>query len=592
MTPIPVKYAPGTNKARQHTKITSPAFDETDHVRFQSDGRLATLPPYALSSITEIVGRCRSEYAQRITGSNERDCYFFGTHSHLYVYVNSILHNITPLKTTGGTTLANDPLEITNTDRTVVVNHTAHGFADGYRIGMSGIAGALNGVPAADFNREHIITYISANEYSIEVDTAPTSTDLTAGGAAVLILGQITAGNAIQESAAGMSAGDFGGGLFSAGGTSTTGQIELPRIWSFDPYGNDVVMCPGDYATGDGQKIYIWDGDTDVAPTVISGAPTDCNWVMVVNNSVVALCGRTVKIAGLGTTPPTFSGLTYRAKSLERVDRAHSGWRHGDKEAVIHYGNGAILLKYVGGADIWDLSDLYEDDGVISPMSCIRIGTALVWRGRRGFYGYDGGVVQPIENTQNGEWILANENTAKAWHSFASADQKNGEVYFHFVTGNDSEPGDYVLFSPKQNSFTLGRMNRTASQRPGFLNDTFYMSYSDGSTTEVYRHFTQGATTFDWYARTSFFFLENGGRRFFIDEFRPDSNQSGNITLQIIGRDTLNGPDLDLGTYTITSSTSILNVRASAVYMSLRFSGSSEATLGIWAYNVRTMGKR
>jgi len=25
-------------------------------------------------------------------------------------------------------------------------------------------------------------------------------------------------------------------------------------------------MCPGDHASGDGQKIYIWDGNLDEAP--------------------------------------------------------------------------------------------------------------------------------------------------------------------------------------------------------------------------------------------------------------------------------------------------------------------------------------
>lgn len=593
MTIVPVKYAPGTVKSRQHTKITSPAFTDTDHVRFGADDRLETLPPYATASIDDIVGRNRSIYAQRITGAHEGNYYFFGTHSHLYVYYNSALFNITPLESGAGTTLGTDPLAITSGDNTVVVTHTAHGYATGDRVGMSGIAGALNGVPAADFNKEHIITKIDANSYSIEVTTEPTSSDSAAGGAAVVIHGQIAAGNATQETAQGMGAGEYGGGIYGAGGTSTTGQQEYPRIWSFDAYGNNVVMCPGDYDAGDGQIIYIWDGDTDLAPTAWTGAPTDCNWIMVVNNAPVALCGRTVKIAGPNSSgDPYWTGVTYREKTLERVDIAFCGWRQGEKDAVLFHGNGAILLRYVGGADLWDLSDLFEDDTLVSPMACARIGSALVMQGKRGFYSYDGGVFQSIPNPQNGEWIIANRNPSKEWHSFAVTDQQKGEVYFHFATGSDAEPGDYVLFNPQNGSFTPGQMARTAAQRPGMLNEAQYFSYSDGSTTEVYRHFTKGATSFSWYAETSIFFAANGEKRFFISEFRPDSNQSGDITLEIYGYQTPQSSRVLLGTYTITSTTETLSVKASAPYMSLKFSGNNEATLGLWSYILRLMGSR
>lgn len=589
---IDVQYVPGTIKSRQHTEITSPAFTDTNHVHFQEDGRCATIAPYSFNSdIDEISGICRAIYAQRITGAQEGDYYFFATHSHLYVELRNVRYNITPLKATS-ITLGTDPLAITNGDATVIVTHTAHGYADGDRIKMDGIAGALNGVPAGDFNREHIITYINANSYSIEVATVPTSTDATAGGASVAVYGQIAAGNSVQQTSSGMGAGDFGGGLFGAGGTSASGVTDYPRIWSFDPFGNEVVMCPGDYAAGDGQKIYIWDGDTDVAPTVLTNAPTDCNWIRVVNNAIVALCGRTVKICepGDGTV---WSGLSYYEKTLERVDLLHSAWRHDEKEAVIHYGNGAVLLRYVGeeGA-LWDLSDLYEDDAVISPMATVRVGGVLVWRGRKAFYTYDGGIVRQFVNQQNNDWIIANQRAGKEWHSFCVADNAKGEFYYHFATGSDDEPGNYVIGNLAQQSFTLGLMDRTAAQRPSALSEVFYMADSDGSTTDVYLHFTKGATTFDWYAETAFFYVGNGEQRFLIDEFRPDANQSGDILLEVIGREYEQGEDVALGSAVISYNSTHISLNASARLIKFRFSGSSEATFGRNRVRIRLLGRR
>lgn len=588
MPTVPLKYAPGTQKASQQTEITKAAFTDTDHVRFDDEGRLTTLPAYSLSSITGISGKVRCCYAQRITGTNSGDYYFYGTHSHLYVLKNSVLYNITPLESGAGTTLGTDPLEITDTETDVVVNHTAHGYATGDRISMSGIAGALNGVPAADFNKEHIITYIDANSYSIEVATAPTSTDLTAGGGAVVIKGQIAAGNAVQTTASGFGTGDFGGGLFGAGGTSTTGVQSFPRIWSFDSYGDNTVMCPGDYDTGDGQIIYIWDGDTEVAPSAWTNAPTDCNWITVVNNSPVALCGRTVKMAAPNTAgDPYWSGVAYREKTLERIELAHSCYRRGEKDAVIHHPGGAILLRYVGGVDLWDMSDLDIEEGCASPKSCARITDTLYWRGKSGaIYSYNGSTPTRVENNQNDDWMRDAESIQVQWHSFAYADTEREELYFHFATSGEDEPSDYVVVNFKLASFTLGRMDRTAMQ-PGKIGGVTYGAYSGDSATEVYQHFTRGASTFDWYAQTADFYIDEGEYAIVLKEVYPDSNQNGDITVDLYGKYIGAQDDaVHLGAYTVSSNTKLLNVTAAVPYLSFRFSGDVAFTMGNWRLNI------
>lgn len=579
----PVTYEAGTVKSRQHTKLTSLAFCDTDHVSFQGDGRLRTIPPYAQTAISGISGVCRAIYAQRITGAHEGDCYFFGTNQHLYVQKNGVLHNITPLSQIS-IALAANPITTVNLSSVLTIAHTAHGKAVGDRVKFAG-ATTFNGVADTSINREQIVASVpNANSYTVDTGDAA-SAGGAGGGASVLEYPEITAGIANQMLASGIGIGVFGSGIWGAGGVSASGAQAFPRIWSFDAFGDDVVMCAGDRSAGEGQYIYIWDGDTDIAPTKLTNAPEDCNWVLVVNNSVVALCGKKVKICKLGDAT-VWSGLSYREKSLERVDIAHSGFRHGDKNAIIHHGNGVILLAYVGGGDIWDLSDLFEDDGVIAPYATARLSTTLICHMRGGFYQYDGGVFQKIDNQQNMDWINANINSADVWHSFGYADTERQEIYFHFPTQGEGEPSDYVII--KSGSFTLGKMDRTAAQRPAIFSTTFYMA----DNTDIYRHFTQGATQFDWYAQTSFFVGQNGDVRLYMDEFRPDSSQSGDITLEIIGREYPQAQDISYGTYAITASTELVTVKAAGKLLSLKFSGSNEATLGTWTQNIKTMGRR
>lgn len=593
---IPVKYKPGTAKARQQTKMSSAAFVDTDHVRFQRDGALATIPAYSSTSLA-LSGSTRAIYAQRITGANAGDSYFFATHSHLYVEKNGVLFNITPLTATTQN-LGTDPLTTTITESEVQLTFTDIGVDNtvGDRIKLL-LLTDVGGITAATYlNAEQIITEI-VDDDNIKFDCGFAATSSTTGGgsAPATIQYQIAAGNQSQVTASGMGAGDFGGGDFGGGGVSTTGVQAYPRIWSFGAFGDNVVMCPGDLTTGEGQYIYVWDGDTTSAPTQLTNSPTDCNWVAVINNSVVALCGRTVKISALGAGT-VWSGLLYREKTLERVDVAVSCFAHGDRNAVIHHSTGAILLAYVGGADIWDLSDLYEDDGIIAPQACASLDESLIWRGSTGVYIYDGGIVQRIVNLLNEDWIIKNINASKVWHSFAYTDQEREEVYIHFPTGSEDEPSDYLIISSIVNAgaigitadFTLGQMDRTAAQRPGIFKNTFYMA----DVADTYRHFTRGAVTFNWFAQTAFGLAGDGEIRIMLNEFRPDSNQSGDITLEIFSKEYPQSTAVSHGTWVFTSTSQVVSVKAAGRLMSFKFSGSTEATLRYWSYNFKRLGRR
>lgn len=600
---IDFQYSPGTQKATQQTELSGPAFTDTDHVHFP-DARLSTLPPYAPAVFTSdyvtLLGGLRAQWAAKLTGSFVGTYYFFGTHTRLMVAKNGELFNITPLVTSATATLGSDPLAVTNGSAVMTVSYTAHGLVVGDRIKLSGATNTGGITAATHINKEHIVATVpNANSFTVVLGANASST-ASGGGASVQIFKQIAAGNLNQGSASGYGTGLYGEGLYGQGGPAVTAQI-FPRIWSFGNFGNEVAMCPGDYGTGDGQKIYIWDGDVTVAPTVLTNAPTNCNWIAVINNSIVALCGRTVKICegGDGTV---WSGPTYYEKTLERVWKLVSCYGIGEKDAVIFTPTDAILLRYVGGGDLWDLSDLYPEgggDGILSPMSASVLGTTLRWRGARGFYSFDGGSPPKKEvNTQNEDWIITNTNYAQVWKSFAYADTQNEQWIHQFPTGDDNEPGDYVIHNPagppEGGHWTLGRMARTSSQRPGFIDSTFLMGNGTSASVAgaVYRHFTMGAVTFDWFAETALAYYDGGDNRFMVDQVIPDSNQSGNVTMQFMTREYPQGSESSSPEYTISASTQWQTVKAAGRLLKTRLSGSAAFVSGAWKMNVKKLGKR
>lgn len=601
MALIDISYVPGTQKAPQQTKLTQPAFVDTDHVHFP-DGRLSTIAAYAEATVTAdyvtFKGGCRAIHAAKLTGTHVGTYHLFGTHDRLYCLFQGTLYNITPLRTSASATLGTDPLALVSGDKTMTITYTAHSMAVGDRFKLSGATHGTGGFATANINVEHIVATVpSSDTITVELANAAPATDATEGGAAVQIFKQIAAGTLDQEAAEGYGVGEYGAGIYGQGGPSAGAQT-FPRIWSFGNFGNEIVMCPGDYTSGDGQKIYIWDGDLTVAPTVLSGAPTDCNWVAVVNNAVVALCGRTVKISEIGNAT-VWSGLTYYSKTLERVWKLVAAYSIGEKAAVIFTPQEAVLLTYVGGTDLWDLADLYTTDGIIGPMAACNREGLLWWRGVRGFYSFDGGSpVVKEDNNQNGDWITESINYGKAWKSFCMADQlEAAQAWYFFPTGTDSEPGDYVIHH-RDGHYTLGSMERTAAQRPGIIDSTFYMadSYSESVEGSIYRHFTLGAVTFNWYAETADSYYSGGNARFMVDQIVPDSNQSGTMSLTIKTKERPQGSQTSTSAYSITSTTEYVSVKAAGNLLAWRFSGSSAATLGAWKANVmklgQTMGRR
>ena len=70
-------------------------------------------------------------------------------------------------------TLGTDPLETTSGSVTVKVYHEGHGFSLGDDVAISGVANAIGGVAASEFNGTFDIKSVNWDGYTIEVVTDP-----------------------------------------------------------------------------------------------------------------------------------------------------------------------------------------------------------------------------------------------------------------------------------------------------------------------------------------------------------------------------------------------------------------------------------
>jgi len=497
--------------------------------------------------------------------------------------------DVVVIRTIGVTDTLNGPFDTISGSAVVTVNYTAHGLATGDRVRFSN-ANGVGGINHTELNQEHIITKVDDDSFTITVGANALSTASGGGGTDVYINTPTAAGQQNQSFLSGYGAGAYGAGAYGTNRTSTTTPA-FPRISSFDNFGNKFLYNPGDYTSGDGQKIYEWDGNRDVAPTALLDAPTNCNWIAVVANQIVALCGTDIIIAL--TDPATGPQWPDASTSspigdiipVQRSTRLLSAVPFGEKSAIV-FAPEPLLLRLVGG--VWDLSELGSEYPIAGPAAFCRLDDGVMWYGEDGnYYFCDGGAVQKIVNRQNGEYVRDRLNRNAIWTTFMMNDQKHDQAWHYYPSTGQSNPDSYVVFNPATRSFTTGSQSRTSAQRPVIVDQRFYMV--DDET--VYSSFTTEPANFSWSAKTHFFYPDPN-YVFKITRLYPDTVVSSDVTLKILGKDHPQATEKEYGSYTLNSDSTVMTVRAKARLLALEFTGSSDFTLSGLKMEAKQKGTR
>lgn len=544
---------PGVNPVPDNTPSNTPYWTAADKVRFY-DGMLRKIGGWEQVNFTgaAVTGVCRRIFSYFYNGKIR---YLIGTHTRLYELVQGTMTNITPLNTTG-TVLGANPLTMVNASTTVTIADTTVGRANGDRVKIGGVGGAVRGVPQIELEKEHIISgVVASTSFQITVTTAATSGG-TGGGAGVTVYNQIAAGNIDYELGFGYGGGKYGVGLYGVG-KAFTSVFKVPRIWSIDRFGNDVVLTPGD-----GGKTYIYSNDNATAPTVLTNSPTAADFLFVENSAVCVVYKNTFYASDLGNATvwtPAATNLAF----FDTVEASDGFWA----STPVHGGRLLLTptqiwtLRYVGqSSGLWAFELIDTTAGSLSPLAVASISGTAYWVGSFDFYTYDGGIPRPVPNTVK-QYVGVTDSVSQYYKAYLRVARTFNEIWLHYPS--DDEPDSYVIYNTKEGHFTPGTLDRSAAEGP--YQADFNQIMID-SNNVLWRHesgVNDGVNAISCYAETNEFQLGNGDTTMRVSQIVPDSTQIGNVDLTVTTKMyPQSATSSSFGPYTITPTTEKVDLRA------------------------------
>lgn len=440
------------------------------------------------------------------------------------------------------TTLGADPIatdDATNAtspyDRTTITitTPTSHGLIAGDAFYISG-ATAVGGVEAKFLNRAYTVL------------AAPSSTTVTAYAWTLASSATSGGGSGITMLAYKASSSEGWGD----GSEESTLALQL-RLWSFDNYGEDLLMNPRDGG------IYYWVENTPTTRAVkLSSRPSASHVPAIASKVIVSEVGKHVVAFGASPFDPlaTTEDETPQNKMLIRFssDERPEYWDETDtteNAGSIPLSNGSFIMtaeqtrkeilvwtdaalysvQYVGTPYIFTASLISSGTDIIGPNCVATAVSTTFWMGSDNFYYYDG-TVNRMPCTVR-EKVFPNLNFEQRYKVFASVNSELNEVIWFYPsnttvngvtnTANDS----YVIYNYAEKCWYYGTLSRTCWVDRGF-GDNPIAAGTDGY---LYSHevgaddgSTNPPSPIDSYIISSPVEIEDGDRFGFVSRIIPD----------------------------------------------------------------------
>lgn len=401
--------------------------------------------------------------------------------------------------------------------------------------------GALAGITAAQLNSEFITRNNTSTYFDVFTGGVATSSVTASGGALAVFYMQIPIGAINEVALQGYGAGLYGVGLYGTALTSNSGRA-YPRIWFSDHFGDELITTPGNAS-----PVYRWNGDRTIAPLAVSGAPTDVNYSFISDNTLVTFGGEGVENRIIASDQGNIT--QWVSSSLNQVFRDDV---EGAGRLTSHISLRGINLIYTEKqtytfrkipleAGVWEVKLLDANIGLIAPMARCTVRNIGFWMSENNFHMYRGGSVEIIPSNNPEvpmctalKYVFGNLNTSQKSKIFGWYNPKFDEVWFHYPSSSNNEPDSVVRVCLTDFTWSIDKMDRTAAEYPNI--GTTYPRLADSSS-NIYYHESgndDDVEPLPWSAKSCF--LTIGRNTANLASFIPDSNQSGNILVQIKSR--------------------------------------------------------
>ena len=439
MALLKLDFKPGVNK-EDTPYTTEGGWVESDKIRFRS-GRPEKIGGWEKYIPTQLTGVARALHVSRALDGTIYVA--IGTNEKLYVETGGSLTDITPIRETQALT---NPFDTSAGSAVITVNDTAHGADDGAYVTISGSTD-VDGIPAAEINAEHKITYIDANSYTITVTTTGSAGVTGGGGASVSVAYQINTGavNGIYQYGWGAGAwnqpraGSFGWNRAAA----TAGVSLEPRIWHFQNWGEDIV------AGYIGGPLYLWDAtNPSTRATQITQAPHKVSHFVVTKDRHLVCMG--CNQAGTANASTDLDTMQIRWSGQEDytdwtptvVNTAGDQLLTGgteikavadvESQTLIWTDDTVHAMQYLGPPYTFGFSQAGTAAGIASSNAWAAYNNVVYWMGDNAFYVYQGGTAVQACTVQ--KYVFSNLNVQQKAKVFAYIDRENHEISWFYPT--------------------------------------------------------------------------------------------------------------------------------------------------------------
>jgi hypothetical protein len=407
-----------------------------------------------------------------------------GTNLKYYIQssVDGVFYDITPLRDTA--TVASNAFTTVDGSTTVTVNDTSHGAVTGDFVTISGVSGAVNGIPAAALNKEFRLTAVNVNTYTIVV-SAPATSSGTTGSATFAY--QIPGGPEIFSVSTGWGAGGWGGVTGFAtptgwGESASSGFGNQIRLWSQDNYGEDLVLNPR------GGGLYLWkvnpnplvyDRAVLLSPTSPSPYTTDTDCPTIANAVAISDASRFVIAFGcndygsatqdpllirwsdqenyaLWSPSATNQAGSYRLSTGSSIV-AHQQTR---QEILVWTDAAVYSMQYLGPPFVWGFQILGDNISIVGPNATATASNIVYWMGYDKFYMYSGRVETlycPLR-----QYIFGDINLEQQYQFFAGTNEGFNEIWWFYCSANSTVVDRYVIYNHLEKIWSYGNLSRTA----------------------------------------------------------------------------------------------------------------------------------
>ena len=409
-----------------------------------------------------------------------------GTNMKYYIQqtAGGSFYDVTPIRDVN--VIAANAFTTVSGSTTVIINDPGYGSREGDFVTISGVSGAVNGIPAAALNREFRITYIDGSTYSVVV-SAPATSSGTAGAATFSY--QISIGGDVYTVGVGWGAGGWGGA--TTGYASTGWGIPAPagvgisiqlRLWSQDNYGQDLLINPR------GGALYLWKVNANpliydravlLSPTSAGVYQTDSGCPSVVNAVAVSDASRFVLAFGCndyGSTDldpllvrwsdqeeyATWNPAITNQAGSYRLSTGSSIVAHQQtRQEILVWTDAALYsMQYLGPPFVWGFQILADNISIGGPNVTATASNVTYWMGLDKFYMYSGRVETlycPLR-----QYIFGDINLQQQYQFFAGTNEGFNEIWWFYCSANSTVLDKYVIYNHLEKIWSYGNLGRTA----------------------------------------------------------------------------------------------------------------------------------